>query len=368
MKYSEALLKNRSMEEAQSLQFKMVDEITKEFTDNEFYQLGDVGLHPDFGRPQTTAKAERVLAQVFDSEACALVRGSGTGAIRLILAELVAAGDTCLVHTAPMYMTTKETFRQLGLKQEAVDYNDLSAFKSAVAATEAKLVYVQHARQAPHDTYQLGEVIEAAKTIRPDLPVVVDDNYCAFKMPKIGCEYGADYSTFSGFKLLGPEGIGVIVGKAAAIERLHARNYSGGGQVQGHEAHELLRSLTLAPVMLATQNEQVEELYQRIKNGALPGVEDVYMVNAQSKNVMIELAEPIASQVIANAARLGAATYPVGAESRYELAPMVYRPSGSFREADPKLEKHGLRVNPMKSSASTVLRILHLAVKEAQKG
>ena len=42
--------------------------------------------------------------------------------------------------------------------------------------------------------------------------VVVDDNYCALKMASIGIQAGANYSTFSGFKLLGPEGIGVVVG------------------------------------------------------------------------------------------------------------------------------------------------------------
>ena len=49
--------------------------------------------------------------------------------------------------------------------------------------------------------------------MRPDLTIVSDDNYCALKAYGIAAEYGADYSTFSGFKVLGPEGIGVIAGK-----------------------------------------------------------------------------------------------------------------------------------------------------------
>jgi hypothetical protein len=80
----------------------------------------------------------------------------------------------------------------------------------------------------------------------------------------------------------------VILGKKDAIKRLHQRNYSGGGQVQGFEAHELLRSLAFAPVMIAIQNEQVEELCDRINNGEIEGIKDAYITNSQSKNVIIE--------------------------------------------------------------------------------
>jgi selenocysteine lyase/cysteine desulfurase len=45
------------------------------------------------------------------------------------------------------------------------------------------------------------------------MPIVVDDNYTLFKTPRIGVQLGADISTFSGFKVLGPEGIGVVAGK-----------------------------------------------------------------------------------------------------------------------------------------------------------
>ncbi|MDO7204817.1 aminotransferase class V-fold PLP-dependent enzyme [Paraclostridium bifermentans] len=66
--------------------------------------------------------------------------------------------------------------------------------------------------------------------------MITDDNYAVMKVEYIGVEVGADLSCFSLFKLLGPEGIGCIVGKSTYIDKLIKTNYSGGLQVQGHEA------------------------------------------------------------------------------------------------------------------------------------
>ncbi|MFD0050982.1 aminotransferase class V-fold PLP-dependent enzyme [Actinomycetes bacterium NPDC127524] len=368
-KYEQSVLKTMTLEESKRLQFRIIDEITKEFKNNEFFHLGDVGLHPDHHRPLMTARVEHVLAKTFDAEACALVHGSGTGAIRVILSTLLEAGDQCIVHTAPMYTTTKETFRLMGLKQNQVNFNDQSAIVQALQEDkESKIFYVQHSRQQPSDVYDLKEIISLVKEKRPGLLIIVDDNYCAMKTEKIGSQYGADFSTFSGFKLLGPAGIGVILGKKEMIELIHQRNYSGGGQVQGFEAHELLRSLAFAPVMSAIQNEQVEELCFRLNNGEVQGIREAYITNSQSKNVIVELIEPIATSVIEQASKYGAATYPVGAESRFELIPMIYRVSGSFLESRPELKDHGIRINPMKSSATTAIRILQNTLAEISRG
>ncbi|CAG9621170.1 aminotransferase class V-fold PLP-dependent enzyme [Sutcliffiella rhizosphaerae] len=368
MRYETSILPNMTINEAQALQFRLIDEITREFQDNDFFQTGDVGLHPAYNRPLMTARVERVIASTFDAEACALVRGSGTGAIRVILSQLMSPGDRCIIHKAPIYMTTKETFRMMGIRINVMDFNNLELLRNQLLTdNDSTVFYIQHARQQPTDTYDLSKVFDLVKEVRPDLPIVVDDNYCAMKMPKIGVQLGADFSTFSGFKLLGPQGIGILLGKKEDIEQIHQRNYSGGGQVQGYEAHELLRSIVFAPVMLATQNEQVEALRDRIAAKEVPFVKEVYITNSQSKNVIIELEQPIAQEVIHEAAKFGAATYPVGAESRFELIPMIYRVSGSFLESQPELKEYGLRINPMKASASTVIRILNQVLEKVAK-
>ena len=55
----------------------------------------------------------------------------------------------------------------------------------------------------------------------------------------------------------------------------------------------------------------------------------------------------------------------VGAESKYEFVPMVYRVSGTFRAADPTLEERMIRINPMRSGANTIIRIVREAIERA---
>lgn len=66
------------------------------------------------------------------------------------------------------------------------------------------------------------------------VPALTDDNYAVMKVARIGCECGANVSTFSCFKLFGPEGVGAVVGDADVINRIRATLYSGGSQIQAH--------------------------------------------------------------------------------------------------------------------------------------
>ncbi|MFB1050694.1 aminotransferase class V-fold PLP-dependent enzyme [Paraliobacillus sp. JSM ZJ581] len=364
LKYADSVLPALTVKQAQQVQFKLVESISKQFTGDTFLTMGDLGVASRYKKPTQTAKVECVLADFFGVERAMLVRGAGTGAIRTILSTLIKPGEVMYIHQAPVYMTTQDTIRTLGIKTKVVDYNDISSLATIVKGdVKSKVFYIQHARQQPTDMYDLKEVIETVKINNPNLTIVVDDNYCVMKTPGIGVEYGADYSTFSGFKLLGPEGVGLIVGKEQAIKIAQANNYSGGGQVQGYEAMELLRMMTFVPVSSATQNEQVEEICKRINAGAIEEIESAYITNAQSKNVIVELKQPIAEKVIMLSNRFGAATHPVGAESKYEILPLIYRVSGSFIESQPHLKEYSLRINPMKSGTTTVLKILGKAIQ-----
>ena len=359
-------LQSISVEEAMQLQFKVIDCITREFPGHEILTRGDLGVVPGLNKPVTTMKAEKVIARIFDAEAAMLVRGAGTDAIADALYSVIKAGETLLVHTSPIYSTTKLTIDRQGLKTVAADFNDLADIKRVLGEhPEIKAALVQYTRQSMTDSYAMEEVIRTIKETR-NIPIVTDDNYAVMKTPKNGSQCGADLACFSTFKLQGPEGIGCIVGKKEYIDYLVKLNYSGGSQTQGHEALEVLRGMVYAPVALAIQAQVNDRLVQRLLGGELPGIKDAFLANAQSKVLLVEFEEPIAEQVLEEAEKLGAAPNPIGAESRYELVPMFYRVSGTFRATDPTITKRMIRINPMRSGDDTVIRILKEAMEKVR--
>lgn len=360
-------LRSNSLQQAKQLQFKAIDAVTRNFHGDEVLSRGDLGVVMGLNKPRTTLKAEQVFADVFDAEAALFVRGAGTGAIRWALTAFMKPGDAILVHTSPIYPTTKVTIETMGLEPVYADFNDLDALKAVCAANADRIrgALVQLTRQQPEDSYDYKAVIATIKEALPDAPIVTDDNYAALKVDAIGCQAGADLSTFSCFKILGPEGVGVMIGKKELIERVRKMQYSGGSQVQGHEAMDAIHGLVYAPVSLAIQSEVNEELVERLNAGEVPCVKQAFLANAQSKILLVEFEQEIAAKVLEAAPLMGAAPHPVGSESKYEFAPMIYRVSGTFRAYDPTIERRMIRINPMRSGPDTIIRILRSCVEQA---
>ena len=352
-------LKSISLNRAIQFQYKMVDCITNEFRGKESLSRGDLGVTAGINKPNTTLKAEKAIARFFDEEASILVRGSGTSAIRYALFSVMKSQETLLVHTSPIYSTTQTTIKMLGLKTVEANFNDLNEIKKVMQNhPEIKAALVQYTRQSIDDCYDIEEVIHTIKSCK-DIPVVTDDNYAVMKVEKIGCQCGADLSCFSTFKLQGPEGIGCVVGKKKYIDFLVKEHYSGGSQTQGWEAMDVLHGLVYSPVSLALQAQTNDELVERLKEGnELAGIKNAFLANAQSKVLLVEFEKPIAKEVLKHAEEMGALCNPVGAESKYEMCPLFYRVSGTFRATDPTLDDRMIRINPNRSGADTVIRIL----------
>ncbi len=155
------------------------------------------------------------------------------------------------------------------------------------------------------------------------------------------------------FKLFGPEGVGAVVGDADVINRIRATLYSGGSQIQGAQALEVLRGLVFAPVMHAVQAGVSERLLALLNGGAVPEVKSAVIANAQSKVLIVEFHQPIAARVL----KRRKSAVPCLAESKYEIPPLFYRLSGTFRQANPQSEHCAIRINPNRSGEETVLRI-----------
>jgi hypothetical protein len=352
-----------SLAQAREMQFRYVDTITRHFSGDEILEAGDYGIDPALGRPRSTARVESVLAEFFQADSCALVRGAGTGAIRSSCIAALNHGDAVLVHHAPLYATTAVTFRAMGITNRPVDFNDLEAVAATLTSQPVAAVYIQHSRQLLEDHYDLAELIATCRLAQPGVRILVDDNYTALHVPRIGIQLGADLSTFSLFKLLGPAGIGVVAGNAEIISRIRTDAYSGGSQVQGPEAMDALRSLATSPVLLAVGAEVVDETVRRLNRGEVEGVAAAYISDHQERTVLVELEQPVAKRVVGAANQLGASTRPVGSSSRYEVGVLVYRISRALMEADPTLAARFLRINPFRAGPDTVIRILRRSLE-----
>ncbi|MFH8348712.1 aminotransferase class V-fold PLP-dependent enzyme [Streptomyces sp. NPDC018045] len=350
-----------AVEDAVANQFRLVECVARHFEGRQLLET-DAGVVPGLGRPRTTARVEAVLADFFGAPAAALVQGAGTGAIRAALGSVLGAGDPLLVHRAPVYRTTGVTLRGLGVEAVETDFNDRAALGRALASGRFRWAFVQHTRQRAADSHAPGEVLAACHAA--GVRTIVDDNYAVFRVPACGVELGADASCFSLFKLHGPEGVGVVVGARDLVERVHDDNYSGGGQVQGHQALDALRALSHVPVMWAVQSRTGTEVAERLTAGEVPGIAEVRIANVQDRCVLVRLDRPLARALPAAAARYGAASYPVGSNSRYEITPLVYRMSGSALEDAPELAEWTVRVNPMRAGADLVIDILRRALRD----
>ncbi|MFC7308788.1 aminotransferase class V-fold PLP-dependent enzyme [Streptomyces monticola] len=346
------------LQDAIARQFRLLECTAGHFEGQQLFEA-DAGVVPELGRPRTTARVEAVLADFLGAEGAALVQGAGTGAIR---AALTHADGPLLIHKAPVYRTTQVTLRGLGFETAEVDFNDSAALHEALATGRFSWAYIQHTRQRLADSYDPGEVIAACRAA--GVRTVVDDNYAVLRVPACGVELGADASCFSLFKLHGPEGVGVVAGTPDLVGKVRRDNYSGGGQVQGHQALDALRALTHVPVMWSVQSQVGAEVAERLAAGEVPGVAEVRIANAQDRCLLVRLDSPVARELPAVAARHGAAPYPVGSNSRYEVAPLFYRMSSSSLDDAPGLADWTVRINPMRAGADLVLDILRRSLAE----
>ncbi|WP_225828456.1 aminotransferase class V-fold PLP-dependent enzyme [Streptomyces naphthomycinicus] len=353
------------LRDATATQFRLLECTARHFEGQQLF-AADSGVVPGLGRPRTTARVEAVLADFFSCEAAALVQGAGTGAIRAALTAAVRSGGPLLIHRAPVYRSTEVTLRGLGVETAEVDFNDRRALDTALASARFSWAYVQHTRQRLADSYDPAGVLAACRAA--GVRTVVDDNYAALRVPACGVELGADASCFSLFKLHGPEGVGVVLGAHDVVDRVRADNYSGGGQVQGHQALDALRALTHVPVMWSVQSQVITDAARRLAAGEVRGVAEVRIANAQDRCLLVRLDRPVARHLPPVAARYGAAPYPVGSNSRYEVAPLFYRLSGSVLDDAPALADTTVRINPMRAGDDLVLDILRRSLTDLRQG
>ena len=90
-----------------------------------------------------------------------------------------------------------------------------------------RLVAMTHMSNVLGTVTPVREVVELAHA--QGVPVLVDGSQAAVHMPVDVRALGCDYYVFTGHKMYGPTGIGILYGRAEALDRL--RPFNGGGEM-----------------------------------------------------------------------------------------------------------------------------------------
>jgi cysteine desulfurase/selenocysteine lyase len=184
----------------------------------------------------------RAFINAADSKEIIFVRGA-TEAINLVARsygqKFIKEGDEIVLsamehhsNIVPWQMLCEEK----GARLRVIPMNrngelDMEAY-NRVLNLRTRLVAVTHVSNALGTVNPVREIIEIAN--RRGIPVLVDGAQSVPHMPVDVRELGCDFFVFSGHKMYGPTGIGVLYGRAELLEKMPP--YQGGG--------DMIRSVT----------------------------------------------------------------------------------------------------------------------------
>lgn len=106
---------------------------------------------------------------------------------------------------------------------------DMDAFAEIVAGGRVKLLAVTAMSNVLGTINPTAEMAAAVKAANPDAVVVVDGAQSVPHVPTDMADLGADFLCFSGHKMLGPSGVGVLAGRVEALDAMPP--FLGGGEM-----------------------------------------------------------------------------------------------------------------------------------------
>jgi cysteine desulfurase/selenocysteine lyase len=204
------------------------------------------GVHYLSERATAEYEAARKNVQMFlnarHQEEIVFVRGA-TEAINLVAQTYgranVSAGDevviTALEHHSNI-VPWQILCEQKGAKLRVVPINDdgdlMLEELGLLLGPRTKIVAVSHVSNALGTVNAIADIIQTAHA--RNIPVLVDGAQAAPRLTVDVQELGCDFYAFSGHKVYGPTGIGVLYGKSDLLEAMPP--YQGGG--------DMIRSVT----------------------------------------------------------------------------------------------------------------------------
>lgn len=112
---------------------------------------------------------------------------------------------------------------------------DLAAFEHMVTEN-TKIVSFVHVSNSLGTINPAKRMVEIAKAKNPDVSVLIDGSQSAVHGPVNVQDLGCDFFVFTGHKLYGPTGVGVLWGRAEILEQMPP--YQGGGDMIEHVSFE----------------------------------------------------------------------------------------------------------------------------------
>jgi cysteine desulfurase/selenocysteine lyase len=199
------------------------------------------GLYPLSERATAAFEAVRDLVKDFiharQREEIVFTKGT-TESINLVassLGQLLQAGDTILVtemeHHANLVPWQLLASRGIGMK--ALGMNDAGELLleqlPSLLTDDVKVFAFTAVSNALGTINPVADIIQRARAIRPDLIILVDAAQRIAHAPIDVQAWDCDFLAFSGHKLYGPTGVGVLYGKQQLLARMPP--YMGGGDM-----------------------------------------------------------------------------------------------------------------------------------------
>ncbi len=126
-------------------------------------------------------------------------------------------------------LNTGATFKIIGINEYGrLDVSNKSSINlKQVVTSKTKILALTHASNVLGTVNPIKEIVAEAKKINPEIMVVVDGAQAVPHMKVDVKELGCDFYAFSGHKMLGPTGVGVLWGRKELLEKMEPFMFGG---------------------------------------------------------------------------------------------------------------------------------------------
>ncbi len=199
------------------------------------------GLYPLAEGATAALDAAREIVARFlraESKETVIFTANATHAINLValgLESSVTANSNILITELEHHSNSlpwKELTRRSGAELRTVRFTEHGHIDETHLATlidaETALIALSAVSNVFGIINPVAKIVRAIRNINPRVRILVDACQAAGHYPINLPDWDADFVVFSGHKLFGPTGIGVLAGKRASLEQLTPMNVGGG--------------------------------------------------------------------------------------------------------------------------------------------